>query len=45
MPKGYERMRDSFMKKGMSKKTAQLRAARIWNSKHKSSPVGRKHKK
>lgn len=45
MPKGYEKMRDSFMKKGMTKKGAQRKAARIWNSKHPNNPVGKKHKK
>jgi len=42
MPKGYEKMRDRFMRQGMSKKAAQKKAARIWNSKHKSNPVTRK---
>lgn len=42
MPKGYEKMRDSFMKKGMKKKAAQKKAARIWNSTHKGKDtVGR----
>lgn len=42
MPKGYEKMRDSFMKKGMGKKAAQKKAARIWNSTHKGAKaVGR----
>lgn len=41
MPKGYEKMRDSFMKKGMSKKRAQRKAAKIWNSKHPGNTVGR----
>jgi hypothetical protein len=42
MPLGYEKMRNSFMKKGMSKKMAQGKAARIWNSKHKGGQtVGR----
>lgn len=42
MPKGYERMRDSFRRKGMKKKAAQKKAARIWNAKHKGSQtVGR----
>lgn len=35
MPAGYEHMRDAFVKKGMSKKAAQKKAAMIWNSKHK----------
>lgn len=42
MPKGYEDMRDKFIKDGLSKKAAQKKAARIWNSKHKgSNTVGR----
>lgn len=41
MPKGYENMRDSFIKKGMSRKAAKKKAARIWNSTHKGkSAVG-----
>lgn len=45
MPKGYENLRDSFIKAGLSKKAAQKKAARIWNSKHPNNPVTRKHKK
>jgi len=45
MPKGYEHMRDHFMKMGASKKAAQKKAARIWNSQHKTNPVGRHEKK
>ncbi len=41
MPAGYEKMRDSFIKKGMSKKLAQKKAAKIWNFKHPNNPVGR----
>jgi len=37
MPKGYEKIRDSFIKEGMSKKAAQEKAAKIWNSKHKGA--------
>lgn len=44
MPKGYEKMRDSFKRQGLTKKAAQSKAARIWNSKHPGNPVGRKHK-
>ncbi len=45
MPVGYERMRDSFKRKGMSDKAAKTKAAKIWNAKHKSNPVTReKHK-
>lgn len=35
MPAGYEKMRDSFLRDGMSSKTAKTKAAKIWNSKHK----------
>ncbi len=45
MPKAYESMRDSFMKKGMSKDAAQAKAAAIYNSKHPGAPVTGKHKK
>lgn len=46
MPKGYERMRDAFIRKGMSKKKAQGKAARIWNAAHPENPVtGSRHKK
>ena len=41
MPKGYEKMRDAFIRKGMSRKAAQGKAARIWNAKHPKSHVGR----
>lgn len=50
MPEGYEKMRDSFMKggkgkkggKGLSRKRAEEKAAKIWNSKHKGGEtVGR----
>jgi len=45
MPKGYEKMRDAFKRKGMSDKAAKAKAARIWNSKHKKNPVTRKKHK
>lgn len=32
MPKQYTAMRDSFIKKGMSKKAAQAKAAKIYNA-------------
>ena len=35
MPKGYEDMRDAFIREGMSEKKAKEKAARIWNAKHK----------
>jgi len=42
MPAGYERLRDKFIREGMSKKAAQKKAARIWNAKHKGKDtVGR----
>lgn len=41
MPKQYEAIRDSLVKKGMSLKAAKTKAAKIYNSKHKKSPVGR----
>lgn len=41
MPKGYEKMRDKFMKGGLKKKAAQAKAARIWNARHPKDPVGR----
>lgn len=42
MPAGYEKIRDSFVAKGLSLKAAKTKAAKIWNSKHKGkSAVGR----
>lgn len=41
MPKQYEAIRDSLIKKGLSSKAAKTSAAKIYNSKHKSRPVGR----
>ena len=41
MPKGYEKMRDSFKKEGLSEKAAKTKAAKIWNSKHPKNPVTR----
>jgi hypothetical protein len=42
MPKGYEKIRDSFIKKGMSSKAAKTKAAKIWNANHKGkAAVGR----
>lgn len=38
-------MRDKFESEGMSHKAAQGKAARIWNAKHKSNPVGARHRK
>ena len=42
MPKGYERMRDRFKREGLGDRAAKKKAARIWNSKHKSNPVTRR---
>lgn len=44
MPKGYEKMRDAFIREGMSEKAAKKKAARIWNAKHPNNPVTGKHK-
>lgn len=42
MPAGYEKIRDSFIQKGMSTKAAKTKAAKIWNSTHKGKKaVGR----
>ena len=32
MPRGYEKMRDEFKKKGLSAKAAKTKAAKIWNA-------------
>lgn len=45
MPLGYEKLRDEFIKQGLSRKEAQRKAARIWNSKHPDDPVGGHKKK
>ena len=39
MPKGYEKMRDKFIREGMSPKKAKEKAARIWNKNHPENPV------
>jgi hypothetical protein len=43
MPAGYEKIRDQFIKKGMSTKNAKKHAAMIWNANHKGTgqTVGR----
>lgn len=42
MPVGYEKIRDKFVSKGMSLRSAKKHAAMIWNSTHKGSQaVGR----
>ena len=45
MPEGYEKMRDKFMKQGMSEKAAKRKAAKLWNAKNPYNPVGRHEKK
>ena len=45
MPKGYEKMKAAFKRKGMSDEAAKKKAAKIWNSRHKSNPVTRKKHK
>jgi len=45
MPAGYERMRDSFARKGMAIKAAKRKAARLWNAAHPGNPVTRSHGK
>lgn len=40
MPKGYEKMRDKFIADGMDPARARKKAARIWNSKHKTKVTG-----
>jgi len=42
MPRGYEKIRDAFKRKGMSDKAAKAKAARIWNAAHSGNPVTRK---
>ena len=44
MPRGYEKMRDRFIREGMTKKAAQRMAARIWNATHPWDPVGKREK-
>lgn len=41
MPRGFETMRDAFIRAGLVEDEAQAKAARIWNSKHPDNPVGR----
>lgn len=44
MPKAYERMRNAFIRDGLSEDAAQAKAAAIYNSTHKDNPVGEHHK-
>lgn len=44
MPKQYTAMRDKFRQQGMSKDRAQAKAARIYNSRHKTRKVTGKGK-
>jgi len=39
MPRGYEKMRDKFIREGMSVEAAKRKAARIWNAEHPNNPV------
>lgn len=44
MPEGYTKMRDKFIRQGLSRAMAQKKAAKIWNAKHPSRPVtAKKH--
>jgi hypothetical protein len=45
MPKGYEEMRDKFIKEGMSEKAAKTKASKIWNSSHKGKQTVGKGRK
>lgn len=40
MPAAYLKMRDKFMRQGLSKKAAQAKAAKIYNAMHPKKPVG-----
>ena len=44
MPKQYEAIRDSLVKKGYSLPEAKKHAAMIYNAKHKKHPVTRNSK-
>jgi hypothetical protein len=45
MPAGYEKIRDTLLTRGLSRKAAQSKAAKIWNAKHPNNPVGRHNSK
>lgn len=47
MPRRYEKMRDEFIKQGISEKAAKAKAARIYNATRKPGepPLNPKHKK
>lgn len=47
MPKRYEKMRDEFIRKGMSLKSAKTRAAKIYNASRRSNEpkLNPKHRK
>lgn len=45
MPVGYEKMRDAFIRAGMSEKAAKAKAAKLWNARHPKNPVTRAHGK
>lgn len=42
MPEGYLKIKEKFIKDGMSEEEAATHAARIWNAKHKDNPVTKK---
>ena len=42
MPKMYEKMRDKFIKDGLSERAAKEKAAKIYNAKHPNRPVTNK---
>ena len=42
-PEGYERMRDKFIKEGLSKDKAQEKSAKIWNKNNPDNPITKKH--
>lgn len=45
MPKGYLKMKKRFVSEGMTEKSAEKKATKIWNSKHRgSNTVGRGRK-
>lgn len=45
MPEAYLKMKESFMRKGMSTKAAKSKAARIYNAKHPGKPVTRNYER
>lgn len=45
MPRAYEKMRDQFKSQGMTSSKAKEKAARIYNAKNPTNPVGKHGKK